>query len=122
MTFQILCNTYWQAKTSNVHSRDIMIMAVPDMYTCIQLCAQYNQQYSDAIGDDVAVGGGICVSVGLVRGAGQFCHLQNATGINDTSTALGNPVDTAVLTGNWSTLGLADLTAQFGGLLPGRIG
>lgn len=88
----------------------------------MQLCAQYNAGYSDAVGDDVSVGGGICVSAALEKVPGGFCHLQNATGINDTSAAgrgREDKVDTALLVGNWSLLDSGDLTAVFGGSLDG---
>jgi hypothetical protein len=91
----------------------------------MQLCAQYNAGYSDAVGDDVAVGGGICVSAALEKVPGGFCHLQNATGINDTTAAGADAgaavgtgvVDTAVLVGNWSSLDSRNLTIIFGGNL-----
>lgn len=121
-SFTLLCNTYWPAKAgTNDRVRDILVVFAPDLYACMQLCAQYNAGYSDAVGDDVAVGGGICVSAALERVPGGFCHLQNATGINDTSAAGGggNMVDTALLVGNWSLLDTADLTVAFGGNLPG---
>lgn len=119
MTFRMLCNTYWPAKGRNQFLRDIMVVYTPDMYTCIGLCAAYNSGYSDAVGDDVFLdGGGICVAVALVKGPAQFCHLQNATGINDTSAAYGNPVDTAVLVGDWVDMTTDNQTLAFGGNLP----
>lgn len=88
------------------------------MYTCMSLCAAYNSGYSDAVGDDVYVGGGICVSVALVKGPAQFCHLQNATGVNDTGAAFGFSVDTAVLVGDWVDMTTDNQTVAFGGNLP----
>ena len=114
--FTMLCNTYWPAKRVNPGVRDIMVMAVPDMLTCLALCAEYNSGYSDAIGDDVfRNGGGMCVGVSLIRGPAEFCYLKNATGINDTSAAGGSPVDSAVLVGKWASLSRANQTAIFAG-------
>ncbi|KAE9577104.1 hypothetical protein CGCF415_v001745 [Colletotrichum fructicola] len=119
MSFDVLCNTFWpQRQGLNPELRDILVMTVPDMLTCMTLCAQYNQGYSDAVGDDVYVGGGICVGVALVKGIGQFCYLKNATGINDTTAAGGFDVDSAVLTGNWANLTSNEQTLAFGGNLP----
>ncbi|KAK1767152.1 hypothetical protein QBC33DRAFT_539370 [Phialemonium atrogriseum] len=118
MSFRMHCNTYWAAMGPNPSVRDILVVYAPDMYACLCLCAAYNAGYSDAVGDDVAVGGGICVSAALVRGPAQFCHLQNATGENDTAGAFGNPVDTAVLVGDWAGLPAGNLTLAFGGNLP----
>lgn len=118
MSFRMHCNTYWAAMGPNPSVRDILVVYTPDMYACLCLCAAYNAGYSDAVGDDVAVGGGICVSAALVRGPAQFCHLQNATGDNDTAGAFGNPVDTAVLVGDWAGLPAGNLTLAFGGNLP----
>ncbi|KAL0935145.1 uncharacterized protein CTRU02_209736 [Colletotrichum truncatum] len=116
MSFDVMCNTYWpQRQGLNPGLRDILVMTVPDMLTCITLCAQYNQGYSDAVGDDVYVGGGICVGVALIKGRGQFCHLKNATGINDTAAAGGFEVDSAVLTGDWAGMNGIEQTLAFGG-------
>ncbi|KAF6815994.1 hypothetical protein CSOJ01_03263 [Colletotrichum sojae] len=116
MSFDVQCNTFWpQRQGVNPGVRDILVMTVPDMLTCMTLCAQYNQGYSDAVGDDVYVGGGICVGVALVKGAGQFCYLKNATGINDTAAAGGFPVDSAVLVGDWVSMTSIEQTLAFGG-------
>ena len=137
-SFQMLCNTYYPAGQGiNPGQRDIMVMYTPDMVsfdpllgslssgnwltqsasqlTCITLCAEYNAGYSDAVGDDIAVGGGICVGVALVKSPTEFCYLKNATGINDTTAANGGqPVDSAILVGNvsqLSTIKRSDLSA-----------
>jgi hypothetical protein len=121
MSFRMLCNTYWPAKRGiNDKIRDIMLMTVPDMLTCISLCAQFNQGYSDSVGDDVRVGGGICVGVSLIRGTAQFCYLKNATGINQVDAADGHPVDSAVLIGDWANMTSEQQTLAFGGILPGH--
>ncbi|TDZ30478.1 hypothetical protein C8035_v002448 [Colletotrichum spinosum] len=116
MSFDVLCNTFWpQRQGLNPSLRDILVMTVPDMLTCMTLCAQYNQGYSDAVGDDVYVGGGICVGVALIKGVGQFCYLKNSTGINDTSAAGGFAVDSAVLSGDWAGMTSIQQTLAFGG-------
>ncbi|KAF9875698.1 hypothetical protein CkaCkLH20_06630 [Colletotrichum karsti] len=116
MSFDVLCNTFWpQRQGINPGVRDILVMTVPDMLSCMTLCAQYNQGYSDAVGDDVYVGGGICVGVALIKGTGQFCYLKNATGINDTTAAGGFRVDSAVLVGDWANLTSVEQTLAFGG-------
>ncbi|KAB5549647.1 hypothetical protein GE09DRAFT_180502 [Coniochaeta sp. 2T2.1] len=120
-SFTLLCNTYFPAKSGlNSHVRDILVVFAPDLYACVQLCASYNAGYSDAVGDDVGVGGGICVAAALEKVAGGFCHLQNATGgINDTTTAAGGAgVDSAVLVGEWSGMDEEGLVVAFGGNLP----
>jgi hypothetical protein len=123
MSFTMLCNTYYPERAGlNSAVRDILVVFTPDMYACMQLCASYNAGFSDAVGDDVFVGGGICVGAALEKVAGGFCHLQNATGVNDTSAVGPNGahlVDTAVLVGNWSLLDAGNLTVVFGGNLPG---
>ncbi|KAK2023494.1 hypothetical protein LX32DRAFT_707658 [Colletotrichum zoysiae] len=117
MSFDILCNTFYpQRQGVNPRLRDILVMAVPDMLTCMTLCAQYNQGYSDAVGDDVFLdGGGICVGVALVKGAAQFCHLKNATGVNATAAAGGFDVDSAVLAGGWARMTTVEQVLAFGG-------
>lgn len=96
-----------------------------DLYACVQLCASYNAGFSDAVGDDVILAtGGICVSAALEKISGGFCHLQNATGINDTSGVTGGQgagglVDTAVLVGEWEGMDAGNLTVAFGGNLEG---
>lgn len=119
----MLCNTFWpQRQGINPRVRDIMLMTVPDMLTCLTLCAEFNQEYSNSVGDDVGVGGGMCVGVGLIKGEAQFCYLKNATGVNDTSKAFGFPADSAVLVGNWSRLTGDQQLLAFGGTPPGRTG
>ncbi|GKT41769.1 uncharacterized protein ColSpa_01950 [Colletotrichum spaethianum] len=117
MSFDVLCNTFYpQRQGINPQLRDILVMTVPDMLTCMTLCAQYNQGYSDAVGDDVFLdGGGICVGVGLVKGVAQFCHLKNATGVNATEAAGGFDVDSAVLTGDWTHMTTIEQILAFGG-------
>ncbi|KAK1972229.1 hypothetical protein LY78DRAFT_427258 [Colletotrichum sublineola] len=117
MSFDVLCNTFYpQRQGINPQLRDILVMTVPDMLTCMTLCAQYNQGYSDAVGDDVFLdGGGICVGVALVKGTAQFCHLKNATGINATAAAGGFDVDSAVLTGDWTRMTTVEQILAFGG-------
>ncbi|KAK1980828.1 hypothetical protein LZ30DRAFT_110691 [Colletotrichum cereale] len=117
MSFDVLCNTFYpQRQGINPQLRDILVMTVPDMLTCMTLCAQYNQGYSDAVGDDVFLdGGGICVGVALVKGAAQFCHLKNATGVNATAAAGGFDVDSAVLTGDWTRMTTVEQILAFGG-------
>ncbi|OHE92044.1 hypothetical protein CORC01_12683 [Colletotrichum orchidophilum] len=117
MSFDVLCNTYYPMRQGiNTFLRDILVMTVPDMLTCMTLCAQYNQGYSDAVGDDVFLdGGGICVGVALVKGTAQFCHLQNATGINKTAASGGFDVDSAVLSGAWAGLTSVEQIRTFGG-------
>ncbi|TQN72873.1 hypothetical protein CSHISOI_02593 [Colletotrichum shisoi] len=117
MSFDILCNTFYpQRQGVNPQLRDILVMTVPDMLTCMTLCAQYNQGYSDAVGDDVFLdGGGICVGVALVKGVAQFCHLKNATGVNATAAAGGFDVDSAVLTGDWTSMRSTEQILAFGG-------
>ncbi|KAJ9151915.1 hypothetical protein NKR23_g2600 [Pleurostoma richardsiae] len=114
MSFQVLCDTYWPAKQSaNPGLRTIAAAYAPDMLACMALCAEFNAGYSDAVGDDVEVGGGICVGVALIRAQAEFCYLQNATGTNDTSAANGNPVDSAVLVGPWAGYSKENLTWVF---------
>ncbi|WYZ44149.1 hypothetical protein EsH8_VII_000585 [Colletotrichum jinshuiense] len=117
MSFDVLCNTYYpQRQGINPTLRDILVMTVPDMLTCMTLCAQYNQGYSDAVGDDVFLdGGGICIGVALIKGPAQFCHLKNATGINQTDAAGGFDVDSAVLSGDWASMTTVDQILAFGG-------
>lgn len=117
MSFDVLCNTYYpQRQGINPTLRDILVMTVPDMLTCMTLCAQYNQGYSDAVGDDVFLdGGGICIGVALIKGPAQFCHLKNATGINQTDAAGGFDVDSAVLSGDWAGMTTVDQILAFGG-------
>ncbi|KZL84725.1 hypothetical protein CI238_07880 [Colletotrichum incanum] len=117
MSFDVLCNTFYpQRQGINPQLRDILVMTVPDMLTCMTLCAQYNQGYSDAVGDDVFLdGGGICVGVALVKGTAQFCHLKNATGVNATAAAGGFDVDSAVLTGDWTHMTSIEQILAFGG-------
>ncbi|KAK1636131.1 hypothetical protein BDP81DRAFT_291352, partial [Colletotrichum phormii] len=124
MSFDVLCNTYYPMRQGfNPFLRDILVMTVPDMLTCMTLCAQYNQGYSDAVGDDVFLdGGGICVGVALVKGTAQFCHLQNATGINQTASSGGFDVDSAVLSGAWAGLTSVEQIRTFGGNIDDVIG
>ncbi|KAG7044843.1 membrane insertase protein [Colletotrichum scovillei] len=124
MSFDVLCNTYYPMRQGiNPYLRDILVMTVPDMLTCMTLCAQYNQGYSDAVGDDVFLdGGGICVGVALVKGTAQFCHLQNATGINQTTASGGFDVDSAVLSGQWASLTSVEQIRTFGGNIDDVIG
>lgn len=108
--------------------RDILVVFTPDLYACLQLCASYNAGFSDAVGDDVFFAtGGICVSAALEKVAGGFCHLQNATGVNDTTQGLGGGdgdgvgmgmFDTAVLVGDWDVMDARNLTLAFGGNWP----
>lgn len=128
MRFTVLCDTFWPARAGvNPALRDIMVAYAPDLVACMTLCAQYNQGYSDAVGDDVRVGAGICVAVSLVKLPAEFCYLKNATGVNDTSskapdkmTATGGGfVDSALLVGNWSRLSESQLIQAFGGHVNG---
>jgi hypothetical protein len=118
-SFEIQCNTQYPAGagSGNPGVRDLMLMTAPDLISCVALCAQYNAGYSNAVGDDVNVGGGICVAVSLIKAPAEFCYLKNATGVNDTSAnvASGIGVDSAVLIGDFAAMSEAQLWATFGG-------
>ncbi|KAI0126498.1 hypothetical protein BJ170DRAFT_408066 [Xylariales sp. AK1849] len=118
-TFEIQCDTHYPsgAGFGNPGVRDIMLMTAPDLLTCMALCAQYNTGYSNAVGDDVGVGGGLCVGVSLIKAPAEFCYLKNATGVNDTSANVGAGVgvDSAVLLGDLGAMSEAELWEVFGG-------
>jgi len=63
------------------------------MMGCIDACAQYNKGYA------VGAGGEKCRAVAVVKEMGEYCYLKSGTGINDTTTNGGNPIDSAVLVG-----------------------
>ncbi|KAI1868420.1 uncharacterized protein JN550_006336 [Neoarthrinium moseri] len=118
-TFAIQCDTQYPAGrgAGNPGVRDILLAYAPDMLACVALCAQYNAGYSNAVGDDAAVGAGLCVAVSLVKADAEFCYLKNATGVNDTraNVAEGVGVDSAVLLGDWASLSEGQLWERFGG-------
>jgi hypothetical protein len=61
------------------------------MAGCIAACAEYN------IGHAVESGSPKCAAVAVVKAPGEFCYLKSATGVNDTSSSGGSPIDSAVL-------------------------
>ena len=64
------------------------------MASCIDTCVAYNLGYAVTNGGSPA-----CVAVAVVKAPGEFCYLKSATGINDTSTSGGAPIDSAVVIG-----------------------
>lgn len=61
------------------------------MAGCIAACAEYN------IGYAVTNGSPRCAAVAVVKAPGEFCYLKSGTGVNDTSSSGGTPIDSAVL-------------------------
>ncbi|KAH8585464.1 hypothetical protein B0O99DRAFT_696456 [Bisporella sp. PMI_857] len=91
--FTLKCNTNYPAgvKFGNPNVLDLYILWVPDMASCINACAKYNQGYA------VAQGSPKCVVATVVRKEGDHCWLKSGTGINDTTTSGGAPIDSAIL-------------------------
>lgn len=63
------------------------------MEGCIDACVMYNLGYS------VSTGGPSCVGVAVVKVPGEYCYLKSGTGVNNTSSSGGSPIDFAVLLG-----------------------
>lgn len=58
------------------------------------MCIAYNLGYAVTSGASLA-----CAAVAVVKAPGEFCYLKSATGINDTSSSGGAPIDSALLIG-----------------------
>lgn len=80
-SFLRLCNTNWPggATYGNPGVHDIMKVYVPSLEDCITACASYNINYQ-ANADIGAAAGGLCRAVSIVKKAGEYCYLKNATG------------------------------------------
>jgi hypothetical protein len=72
---------------------DLLRIYVPDMMGCIDACAEYNK------GDAVSQGAAECKAIAVVKAKGEYCYLKSGTGVNDTNSSGGSPIDTAVLVG-----------------------
>ena len=94
-SFVLLCNTNYPAGSAfgNPGVKDLLRVYPnpPDMNGCIDACAQYN------VGASVVAGGAACKAVAIVREVGEYCYLKSATGVNNTSTSGGEPIDSAIL-------------------------
>lgn len=65
---------------------------MPDLASCIALCAEYNAGLENNGGKS-----GYCQAVTLLTTPGEFCYLKNATGNNITSNNSGLGVVSAKL-------------------------
>jgi hypothetical protein len=93
--FSLQCNTNYPggAAYGNPDVVDLFKVWVPDMASCINQCAMYNQRFEVTSGASLK-----CAVVGVARQAGDYCWLKSATGINNTDTSgAGVPIDSAVL-------------------------
>lgn len=61
-SYTVHCNTWYKAEA-------IRKLAVPDLYTCLQACYEYNQAFDPATEP-------ICYSVGIIKSPGGLCHLK----------------------------------------------
>ncbi|KAI0202836.1 hypothetical protein F4808DRAFT_458550 [Astrocystis sublimbata] len=79
--FREQCWTSWE-NTATTH--DILRTYTPTLEQCITVCAEYNKAYARNLKNGVAVGGGPCVAVTIVKDHAGFCYLKNGTGTNNT--------------------------------------
>ncbi|KAJ0158248.1 hypothetical protein CTA2_11999 [Colletotrichum tanaceti] len=72
------------AAWGNSALHDILKVYVPAFEDCMALCAVHNQAYDRSLADGVALSGGYCRSVAMIKLSGEYCYLKNGTGKMDT--------------------------------------